>query len=109
PFFMRLAGASEVEIGDGFDVDGAVRLVTGGAVILIPMSELVDFAAEAARLSKELKDAEKQLENINSKLSNEGFLAKAPENVVTGQKEAAARLEEKISMLRANIDKINLI
>jgi valyl-tRNA synthetase len=63
------------------------------------MGELIDFAAEKARLNKEKEAAEKQLAQIEGKLSNEGFLAKAPQDVVDGQREAANKLKEKIAML----------
>ena len=54
-FFKKLASASEVEISDSFDIDGAVTIVTSNAKIYIPMEELVDKEAELKRLNKELK------------------------------------------------------
>jgi valyl-tRNA synthetase len=70
------------------------------------MNELVDFEAERKRLEKELKDTQAKLSGIEAKLSNEGFLSKAPENVINAQKEAAAGLREKISMLEADLAKL---
>ena len=93
-FFKKLAGASEVTLVDDYDIEGAVSVVTTDAAIYIPMSELVDFEAERKRLEKELKATEEKLAQIEAKLSNEGFLAKAPEHVINAQKEAAAGLKK---------------
>ncbi len=105
-FIKRLAYASEVEIGSEFELKDAVSIITEDAKIFIPMGELVDYKAEKQRLEKELAKAQKDLEFINKKLSNEGFLAKAPAAVVETQKENAAKLSEKISMIQESIAKI---
>ncbi len=105
-FMQRLASASEVEVGEGFEIEGAVAIVTTFAKIYIPMGELIDFEAERARLNKEKEKALKDLEFINKKLNNPGFVAKAPEAVVNGQREAAAKLQEKITNLDESIAKL---
>lgn len=105
-FMQRLASASEVELGDSFDIDGAVSIVTADAKIYIPMGELIDFEAERARLTKEKEKALKDLEFINKKLNNPGFVSKAPEAVVQGQRDAASKLQDKISMLDDSIAKL---
>ena len=105
-FMQRLASASEVEIADAFELDGAVCIVTQDAKIYIPMGELVDFEAEKARLNKELAAVQKDLDFVNNKLSNENFVAKAPANVVAAQREQAAKYAEKIAMLKESIAKL---
>ncbi len=105
-FMQRLASASEVEIGDGFDIEGSVAIVTSDAKIYIPMGELIDFEAEKARLNKEKEKVLKDLDFINKKLNNPGFVAKAPEAVVQGQREAAAKLQDKLNMLDDSIAKL---
>ncbi len=105
-FMQRLASASEVEVADSFELDGAVCIVTADAKIYIPMGELVDLAAEKARLNKELAAVEKDLAFVNGKLSNENFVAKAPAAVVEAQREQKTRYEEKISMLKESIAKL---
>ncbi|NCC86723.1 MAG: valine--tRNA ligase [Clostridia bacterium] len=102
-FIKRLAYASEVSIGNDFDIDGAVSIITNYAKIYIPMGELIDFEAERSRLNKEKAAAQKELDFINSKLSNEKFVSKAPANVVEGQRTAAAKLIAKIDMLDESI------
>ncbi len=105
-FMQRLASASEVEIADAFELEGAVCIVTQDAKIYIPMGELVDFEAEKARLNKELAAVQKDLDFVNNKLSNENFVAKAPANVVAAQREQAAKYAEKIAMLKESIAKL---
>ena len=105
-FMSRLAGASETLVGDSFDADGAVSIVTEDAKIYIPMGDLVDFEAERARLQKELEKTQKDLDFVNNKLSNEKFVSKAPADVVQSQREAAAKYSEKIEMLKESIAKL---
>ena len=105
-FMQKLASASEVEVADEFDLEGAVSIVTQDAKIYIPMGELVDFEAEKARLNKELAAVQKDLDFVNNKLSNENFVAKAPANVVAAQREQAAKYAEKIAMLKESIAKL---
>ena len=105
-FMQRLASASEVEVSDSFELDGAVCIVTADAKIYIPMGELVDLEAEKARLNKDLAAVEKDLAFVNGKLSNENFVAKAPAAVVEAQREQKTRYEEKIAMLKESIAKL---
>lgn len=102
-FISRLAYASEVEIGESFDLPGAVTVVTADAKIYIPMDELVDKKAEIARLSKERETAAKQLAQAEGKLNNPGFMGKAPANVVEGVRAQAAKLSEKIALIDSSI------
>ncbi len=107
-YFVRLASASGVHVGDhgAFDTEKSVCVVTEGAKIYIPMAELIDFDAERARLNKELEDVEKRLAQVRAKLSNQGFLAKAPEKVIAEQKENEAKLAERAQMLRDSLSKL---
>ena len=102
-FISRLAYASEVEIGESFDLPGAVTVVTADAKIYIPMDELVDKKAEIARLGKERETAAKQLAQAEGKLNNPGFMGKAPANVVEGVRAQAAKLSEKIALIDSSI------
>ena len=103
-FFKKLASASEVEISDSFDIDGAVTVVTGDAKIYIPMEELVDKEAELKRLNKELKQVEKMLAQDEGKLNNPGFMSKAPEKVIEKIKGQAEKEREKIALIHAAMD-----
>ena len=104
-FMQRLASCSEAEIGDSFEIDDAVCIVTTDAKIYIPLGEIVDFEKEIARLNKEKEKVLKDLEFIDKKLNNENFVAKAPKAVVDGQREAAQKLRDKIAMIDESIEK----
>ena len=104
-FMQRLASCSEAEIGDSFEIDDAVCIVTTDAKIYIPLGELVDFEKEIARLNKEKEKVLKDLEFIDKKLNNENFVAKAPKAVVDGQREAAQKLRDKIARIDESIEK----
>ncbi|MCR5041705.1 MAG: valine--tRNA ligase [Clostridia bacterium] len=104
--FERLASASAVTAGAGFDIPDAVSVVTTDATVYIPMNELVDLDAERARLGKELEKARKNLAGVESKLNNAGFVAKAPKAVVDNQIEQKAKLEEQIKMLEDSLSKL---
>ncbi len=108
-YFRRLASAAGVAVSDDegvFELDGSVSVVTDVATIYLPMAELVDFEAERKRLGKELEEVEKKLSQINGKLSNQGFLAKAPANVIEEQKANQIKLNEKAELLKASIAKL---
>ena len=104
PFFKRLASASDVTVADANipTPDGSIEVVTHAARVLMPLAELVDFEKELARITKEKANAEKQLAGIENKLSNQGFIAKAPEAVVNGAREDAAKLRALIEKLDAS-------
>ena len=84
------------------DADGKVEVDTHAARIFMPLAELVDFEKELARIAKEKANAEKQLAGIENKLKNEGFLAKAPEAVVSGARADAEKLRALIEKLDAS-------
>lgn len=104
-FFKKLASASEVEIKSGKDgIDAnAVNIVVAGAEIYLPMSELVDKDKELARLNEEKKKLEGEIKRVEGKLSNQGFVSKAPQKVVD---EERAKGEKYKSMLEKVIENI---
>ena len=103
----KLASGSSVEICDNCTIENAVNIVTEDAKIYIPLGELVDFEAEKKRLNKEKDATLKILTQINNKLSNEGFLAKAPEKVIEEQREKQKSLNEKLQSLEEELAKLN--
>ena len=102
-FLERLAFAPAVEIGTGFDLPGAAQAVTTDARILIPMDELIDREKELARLAKEKEACEKDIAFLNGKLSNESFVARAPEKVVAAEREKLTRAQEKLARIEDSI------
>jgi valyl-tRNA synthetase len=102
-FFERLASASEVEISAKVDIPDTVTVVTDCARIFIPLSDIVDTEKERARLDKEKKKVLKDIDFLSSKLNNQGFLAKAPEQLIAAQKEKLAKAEEKLAKIEQSI------
>ena len=99
----KLAYATQITIGQVFDIEGAVTIVTNDAKVYIPMDELVDKKAELARLNRELETAKKQFAQVNGKLNNQGFLSKAPAQVVEGVKKDFETLTERIQLIESSI------
>ncbi len=96
--FQRLCGASSVEVLEGFGSlsEKTVSLVCPAAEIRIPMGDLVDLQKEQQRLEKEKTGIENEIRRAESMLSNEGYLAKAPEDLIQATRE---KLEESRRML----------
>ena len=102
PFLKRLGYASDVTVVPADQEEaakGQVTVVTHAAKLSMPLAELVDLEKEKARIAKELKKNKGELEKLDKKLSNPGFLAKAPENVVAAEKERAEKLTALIAQL----------
>ncbi|MBR2448374.1 MAG: valine--tRNA ligase [Clostridia bacterium] len=102
-YICRLAYASDVETGDNFDSEGAVRVITDDATIFMPMKELVDVKAEIERLNKDLKKAEEDKIFFEKKLNNPGFMAKAPADLVAKQKDGLQKALDKIALILESI------
>ena len=100
-FIQRLAYASNVTFLESApaDVTGLVSIVTHDATAYLPLSELVDLAAERERIAKELEKAKNGLRITEGKLSNEKFVAHAPENVVNAEREKVTKYKELIAKL----------
>ncbi|MBQ8388070.1 MAG: class I tRNA ligase family protein, partial [Clostridia bacterium] len=110
-FFQKLASASEVEIAESFDAsvisaDDAVQIITDSAMILLPLSDIIDTEKERARLANELAKLTESAERIEKKLANEGFVAKAPAAVVEGERAKLAKLNENIEGVKAALAKL---
>lgn len=99
-FFAPLAYASDVIVqADKTGIsDDAVSTAIHNGVIYMPFAELVDIAKEKERLAKEKEKLIKEVERVEKKLSNQGFVSKAPEKVINEEK---AKLEKYSSMLKS--------
>ena len=112
PLLQRLAWASQVSVvghGEAGTSDemlkkGFVELQTYAARIFLPLAELVDLEKERARVEKELKKNAAELDKLTVKLSNPGFVGKAPQHVVEAERERAAKLEVLVGKLQSQLD-----
>ena len=100
-FLQRLAYADAVTLLDTEpeNLDGMVTITTADAKLYIPMGQLVDVAKELERIGKELENARKFLKSLDAKLSNEKFVARAPEAVVNAEREKQAKTRDLIAQL----------
>ena len=109
-FFQRLASASDVEIADSFEgvisADDAVQIITDSATIFLPLSDIVDTEKEIARLEAEENKLLGEIERIEKKLSNEGFVAKAPAAVVEGEKAKLEKYRENLEGVKTALAKM---
>ena len=110
-FFERLASASEVYVAEDFDAetvsaDNAVQIVTDAAVIFLPLSDIIDTEKERARLTNEKTKLEGEADRIEKKLSNEGFVAKAPAAVVEGERAKMNKYKENLDGVKAALAKL---
>jgi valyl-tRNA synthetase len=102
----RLARVSGIEFVETMPEGTGVRSAPGFDVAVI-YERTIDVAVECERLKKELARYEKEVSNADRQLSNEGFLAKAPANVVEGLRRRAAELCVLIPKTRAALDSLN--
>jgi len=102
----KLASASEVIITDGYESDDAVAIATDAGSLYIPLAEVIDFEKEKARLMAEQKKNDGEIERIEKKLANEGFVAKAPAAVIEGERAKLRKYLEVREALAASLAKL---
>ncbi|WP_313996092.1 valine--tRNA ligase [uncultured Paenibacillus sp.] len=86
-FVRRFCGTSRLEIGRGLPApDKAMSAIVTGAELYLPLAGLIDISQEIARLEKELQTLNGEVERVEKKLANEGFVAKAPVKVIEEEK-----------------------
>ena len=107
-YFVTLASASEVEIvADETNIpEDAVSVVIDGVKIFIPLDELVDFAKEIERLNKEKAKLESEIKRVNGKLSNEGFVSKAPQSLIDAEKAKKEKFEEMMKSVLERLENL---
>jgi len=104
---MTLARLKSFSVGvPGERPKSSATAVADNAAIFVSLEGIIDFAKETTRLEKEIVKLSKETAAASKKLSNEDFLAKAPEDVVRKAEEKHHLLVEKRQKLQANLDKI---
>jgi valyl-tRNA synthetase len=107
-FVQRLARVADISFAD-VAPQGAVQLVVRGEVAALPLKGVIDLAAERARLMKEMAKCDADIARVDQKLGNADFVARAPEEVVEGEKEKReeaqarkAKIAEALERLKAS-------
>ncbi len=104
-YLAKFAFADEVSFVEKYEGDtaGMVQVVTNAARAFIPMMELIDRDKELARLSKEKAGCEKEIASCEAKLNNEGFVGKAPEQVVQKIRDSYAAAKAKLAKIEESL------
>jgi valyl-tRNA synthetase len=95
----RLARLTDISVSDRVPA-GAVQIIVRGEVVALPLLGVIDFAAENARLEKEMARVKSDLARIDAKLANADFIRRAPEEVIDGEREK----REEAELRRAKIN-----
>ncbi len=106
-FFERLAYASEVTICDNVDEKDCVTVVTDCARFFIPLSDIIDVEKETARLNKDKEKVQKDIDFLSKKLNNQGFIAKAPAQLIEAEKAKLAKAEEIMAKINESLAALN--
>jgi valyl-tRNA synthetase len=97
----RMARLSEISFA-ALAPEGAVQLLVRGEVAALPLKGVIDLSVEKARLEKEIAKADADIKRVDAKLSNEKFVANAPEEIVEEEKEKReAAVARKAKILEA--------
>ena len=104
-YLAKFAFATDVTLCEKYEgpTEGMVQVVTHTARGFIPMMELIDREKELARLNKEKEKVEKEIAQFTRQLSNEGFVSKAPAQVVDGIRQKLANAQDKLANVEQSL------
>ena len=103
---QKLARLSEVTTPDTPPKQGAVQSVVGDTTLALLLDGVIDFATERARLTKEIGKVEGEIKKLSNKLNNDGFLAKAPKDVVAENRSRLNEEEARRDKLQAALSRL---
>ena len=103
-YVERFCGTTKLEVSQQVSAPNkAMSAIVTGAELYLPLAGLIDIGQEIARLEKEVEHLNKEVERVDKKLSNEGFMAKAPEKVVEEERAKQRDYSEKRDKVIARI------
>ncbi|MBC8591300.1 valine--tRNA ligase [Wansuia hejianensis] len=105
-YFKNLAGAEFIKAQNNKEGVGEdnISIVLDRGEIYLPLKDLIDFDKEIERLEKEKEKLEDELKRVKGKLSNKGFISKAPEKIVNAEKEKQRKYEEMMDKVLERLD-----
>ena len=101
----RLARLSDLSLAPSAP-PGAVQLIVRGEVAALPLKGVIDFAAEKTRLEKEIARVNSDIARIDAKLGNADFVARAPEEVVEGEREKREEAEQRRAKIKEALERL---
>ncbi len=105
-YLMKLCNLEEVVYSVAPQGEKVVKVVSAAATVEVPLGDLVDAEKEILRLKKELENVENEIDRANGKLNNQGFLAKAPANLVENEKAKLTKFQELRKELVARLEEL---
>ena len=107
PYLIKLANVSEIQVIASKDEvnEKSIALVSDSVEMFVPFGELVDVEKEKERLGKEIDGAKAEIAKSTSMLANENFVKKAPEKLVSAEREKLEKAKDKLEKL---IEKLNM-
>ena len=106
-YIERFCNPEELQLGVDIDVpEKAMTAVITGLEIILPLEGLINIDEEIARLEKEYEKLNKEVDRVQKKLSNEGFMKKAPESVIAEERAKEQDYLEKRSIVEARIKEL---
>jgi valyl-tRNA synthetase len=104
-FIKRLARVSEVSFAEAVPA-GAMQLVVRGESVALPLAGVIDVAAERTRLEKEKAKAVADIARVDAKLGNADFIARAPDEVVEGEREKREEAEGRLGKINEALERL---
>ena len=104
-FVQRLARVADISFAETVP-RGAVQLVVRGEVAALPLTGVIDLAAERARLAKEMAKGDADIARVDAKLGNPNFVARAPEEVVEEEKEKRDEAEARKAKIAEALERL---
>jgi valyl-tRNA synthetase len=107
PMIQRLARLADITFDSAPPKHGEAQItLPDGALLLLPLEGVIDFAAESARLSKQAERLSKEIASFEARLNNQEFVAGAPEEIIEEQREKLAAAQDNYEKIRAAITQI---
>ncbi len=107
-YFMNLASADDIEILEDKTSLGKdnISVILDKCEVFLPLKDLIDFEKELERIEKEKEKLEGEIKRVKSKLTNEGFISKAPEKIILEEKEKQKKYEDMLEKVLERLESI---
>ena len=106
-YFVSVGGASEVLFDSETMPQDVIKIITQYANLYIPTGELVDYEKEKQRLTKEKEKLVSEIDRVDKKLANKGFVEKAPAALIEEEKAKKEKFVKMLEEVNASLAKIN--
>ncbi len=107
PMIARLARVEKIKFDTSPPQKGEAQVALPDGLLLLPLDGLIDFAAESARLSKQADRLAKEIAGLEARLSNQDFVAGAPEEIIEEQREKLSQAQDNYAKVTSAIGQIS--